>query len=130
MSANEVGISVFIDDIMDKIKYLDILTKYLKQSAQKLSLGSNSIFQQDDDLKNTAEIVKLRLLYKYKMRLHTSPQSPDLNVIENLRSKLEISAQKYNIRNKEHLKTTTRRMGTSTTRRMGKNNPSGDTNSC
>ncbi|GBM82605.1 Transposable element Tcb1 transposase [Araneus ventricosus] len=105
MSVNEVGISVFIDVIMDKMKYLDILNKNLKQSAQKLNLGSNSIFQQDNDLKHTAEIVKLRLLNKYKMRLHTPHQSPDLNVIENLRPKLEISAQKHNIRNKEHLKT-------------------------
>ncbi|GBN23628.1 hypothetical protein AVEN_179992-1 [Araneus ventricosus] len=105
MSANEVRISVFIDGIMDKMKYLDILNKILKQSAQKLSLVSNSIFQQDNDLKHTTEIVKLWLLYKYKMRLHTPPQSPDLNVIQNLRSKLEISAQKHNIRNKEHLKT-------------------------
>ncbi|GBO15627.1 hypothetical protein AVEN_112520-1 [Araneus ventricosus] len=70
-----------------------------------LSLGSNSIFQQDYDLKHTAEIVKLRLLYNCKMRLHTPPQSTDLNVIENLLSKLEISAQKHNSKNKEYLKT-------------------------
>ncbi|GBO07966.1 hypothetical protein AVEN_100182-1 [Araneus ventricosus] len=92
MSANEVGISVFIDGIMDKMKYLDMLNKNLKQSAQKLSLGSNLICQQDNDLRHTAEIEKIPLLYKYKKRLHTPPQSPDLNVIENLRSKLEISA--------------------------------------
>ncbi|GBN27252.1 hypothetical protein AVEN_109189-1 [Araneus ventricosus] len=84
---------------------MDILSKNLKQSAHKLSLRSNSIFQQDNDLKHTAEIVKLRFLYKYQMRLYTPLQSPDLNVIENLRSKLEISAQKHSIRNKEHLKT-------------------------
>ncbi|GBM56691.1 hypothetical protein AVEN_98181-1 [Araneus ventricosus] len=39
MSANEVRISGFIDGIMDKMKYLDILIKILKQSTQKLSLG-------------------------------------------------------------------------------------------
>ncbi|GBN32656.1 Transposable element Tcb1 transposase [Araneus ventricosus] len=105
MSATEVGISVFIDGIMDNMKYLDILNLNLKQSAQKLSLRSNSIFQQNNDLKLTAEIVKLRLVYKYKMRLRTPPQSPDLNIIEKLLSKLEISVQKHNIRNKEHLKT-------------------------
>ncbi|GBL85055.1 hypothetical protein AVEN_166343-1 [Araneus ventricosus] len=105
-SANEVGILVFIDGIMDKMKCLDILNKNLKQTAQKLSLGSNSsIFQQDNNPKHTAEIVKLRLLYKYKMRLHTPPQSPDFNAIENLLSKLELSAHKRNIRDKEHLKT-------------------------
>ncbi|GBN92741.1 hypothetical protein AVEN_231799-1 [Araneus ventricosus] len=82
-----------------------MLNKNLKQNAQKPSLRSNSIFQQSNNLKQTAEIVKLRLLFKYKMRLRTPPQSPDLNVIENLRSKLEISAQKHSIKNKEHLKT-------------------------
>ncbi|GBN35878.1 hypothetical protein AVEN_254816-1 [Araneus ventricosus] len=104
-SANEVGISVFINGIMDKMKCFDILNKNLKQCAQKLSLGSKSIFQQDNDLKHTAEIVKLRLLNKYKMRLHIPTWSPNLNVIENLRSKVEVSAQKHNIRNKGHLRT-------------------------
>ncbi|GBN20217.1 hypothetical protein AVEN_113815-1 [Araneus ventricosus] len=91
------------DGIMDKMKYLGELNKNLKQRAQKLSLVSNSIFQQDNDNKHTAEIVMLRLLNKYKM--HAPPQSPDLNVIENFRFKVEKSAQKHNIRNKEHLKT-------------------------
>ncbi|GBM77694.1 hypothetical protein AVEN_80298-1 [Araneus ventricosus] len=61
--------------------------------------------REEKDLKHTAEIVKLRLLNKYKMRLHIPPWSPNLNVIENLRSKVEVSAQKHNIRNKEHLRT-------------------------
>ncbi|GBN39678.1 hypothetical protein AVEN_257316-1 [Araneus ventricosus] len=75
-----------------------------RRSRRSLSLGSNSIFQQDYDLKPTAKIVKLRLLYNCKMRLHTPPQSTDLNGIENLLSKLEISVQKHNSKNKEYLK--------------------------
>ncbi|GBM78506.1 hypothetical protein AVEN_141603-1 [Araneus ventricosus] len=93
------------------MKYLDILNKNLKQSAQKLSLRSNSIFQQDNDLKYTAEIVKLWLLYNCKMQSPTPPQSPDLKGIENLWYEFETSVQKHNIRNKEYLKTATRRMG-------------------
>lgn len=88
MSANGVGNLVFVDGIMDKMKYLDILKNNLKQSAQKLNLGSSFIFQQDNDPKHTAKIVQLWLLYNCKMQLHTPPQSPDLNVIENLWSEL------------------------------------------
>lgn len=71
MSANGVGNLVFIDGIMDKMKYLDILKKIFKQSVQKLNLGSSFIFQQDNDPKRTAKIVKLWLLYNCKMQLHT-----------------------------------------------------------
>ncbi|GBN15354.1 hypothetical protein AVEN_41154-1 [Araneus ventricosus] len=54
MFANEAGILASIDGIMNRMKYLDVLNKILKLRAQKLSLGSNSIFQQDNDSKHTA----------------------------------------------------------------------------
>ncbi|GFX80797.1 transposable element Tc1 transposase [Trichonephila clavipes] len=38
------------------------------------------------------------------MQLHTPPQSPDINVIENLWTTLETAVQKHQIRNKAHLK--------------------------
>ncbi|GFU06487.1 transposable element Tcb2 transposase [Trichonephila clavipes] len=37
-------------------------------------------------------------------QLHTPPQSDDINVIENLWATLETAVQKYQIRNKAHLK--------------------------
>ncbi|GFV98733.1 transposable element Tcb2 transposase [Trichonephila clavipes] len=88
MSAGGVGELVFIDGIMDKMVHLEILKNDLQKSAVNVGLGSNFIFQQDNDPKHTAKIVKLHLLYHCKKALHTSPQSPDLNVIENLWSQL------------------------------------------
>ena len=48
---------------MNKYGYLDILKINLKESAVKLGLGVRFIFQQDNDAKHTAEIVKQWLLY-------------------------------------------------------------------
>lgn len=84
MSAAGVGNLVFIDGIMDRFKYLDILRNNLKQSAQKLGLGRHWIFQQDNDPKHTANVVKEWLLYNTPKQLHSPPQSPDLNPIEHL----------------------------------------------
>ncbi|GFY31304.1 transposable element Tcb2 transposase [Trichonephila clavipes] len=91
MSAGGVGELVFIDGIMDKMVYLEILKNNLQKSAVNVGLGSNLIFQQDNDPKHTAKIVKLYLLYHCNKKLYTPPQSPDLNVIENLWSQLEKS---------------------------------------
>ncbi|GFW72018.1 transposable element Tc1 transposase [Trichonephila clavipes] len=63
-----------------------------------------TVLEQDNDPKHTAKIVKLYLLYHCKKELHTSPQSPDLNVIENLWSQLEKSVQEHAITSKEDLK--------------------------
>lgn len=43
-----VGKLVFIDDIMDKIVYLNILKENLKESAAKLGLRQNFYFQSDN----------------------------------------------------------------------------------
>ncbi|GFX50594.1 transposable element Tcb2 transposase [Trichonephila clavipes] len=74
------------------------------ESADKLGLGSNFIFQQDNDPKHTAFVVKEWLLYHCRNQLNTPPQSPDLNVIENLWSHLERAVQKHQITSKEQLK--------------------------
>ena len=47
MSSSEVGELVFIEDIMDKLVYLDILKNNVKKSVEKLNLGDNFVFQQD-----------------------------------------------------------------------------------
>ncbi|GFX85428.1 transposable element Tcb2 transposase [Trichonephila clavipes] len=49
-------------------------------------------------------VVKGWLLYHCRNQLNTPPQSPDLNVIENLWSHLERSVQKHQITSKEQLK--------------------------
>ncbi|GFW77526.1 transposable element Tcb2 transposase [Trichonephila clavipes] len=102
--SNGVGNLVFIDSIMDHELYVDILNSNLKESAKKLGLDGNFIFQQDNDPKLTARNVKMWCLFHCKQQLHTPPQSPDINVIENLWATLETAVQKYQIRNKAHLK--------------------------
>ncbi|GFX12193.1 transposable element Tcb2 transposase [Trichonephila clavipes] len=89
---------------MDHKLYIDILNNNLKESAKKLGLDGNFIFQQGNDPKHTARNVKMLCLFHCKQQLHTPPQSPDINVIENLWSTLETAVQKHQIRNKAHLK--------------------------
>ncbi|GFU55134.1 transposable element Tcb2 transposase [Trichonephila clavipes] len=105
MASKGVGNLVFIDGIMDHKLYIDILNNNLKESAKKLFLDGNFfIFQQDNDPKHTARNVKMWCLFHCKQQLHTPPQSPDINVMENLWTTLETAVQKHQIRNKAHLK--------------------------
>ncbi|GFT94576.1 transposable element Tcb1 transposase [Trichonephila clavipes] len=89
---------------MHKMAYLNILQNNLKESADKLGLGSNFIFLQDNDPKHTAFVVEEWLLYHCRNQLNTLPQSPDLNVIDHLWSQIERSVQKHQITSKEQLK--------------------------
>ncbi|GFX23628.1 transposable element Tc1 transposase [Trichonephila clavipes] len=104
MAASGVGKLVFLDGIMYKMAYLNILQNNLKESADKLGLGSNFIFQQDNDPKHTVFVAREWLLYHCRNQHNTPPQSPDLNVIENLWSHLESAVQKHQITSKEQLK--------------------------
>ncbi|GFY02381.1 transposable element Tcb2 transposase [Trichonephila clavipes] len=104
MAVLGVGKLVFIDGIMHKMAFVNILQNNLKESADKLGLGSNFIFQQDNDPKHTAFVVKEWLLYHCRNQLNTPPQFPDLNVIENLWPHLERAVQKHPITSKEQLK--------------------------
>ncbi|GFW97804.1 transposable element Tcb1 transposase [Trichonephila clavipes] len=59
-ASNGVGNLVFIDGIMmDHKLYIDILNNNLKESAKKLGLDGDFIFQQDNDSKHTARNVKI-----------------------------------------------------------------------
>ncbi|GFY27627.1 transposable element Tcb1 transposase [Trichonephila clavipes] len=105
MAASGVGKLVFIDGIMHKMAYLNIQQNNLKESADKLGLGSNFIFQQDNDPKHTAFVVEEWLLYHCRNQLNTLPQSLDLNVIDHLWSHLQRAVQKHiKITSKEQLK--------------------------
>lgn len=63
VTASGVGNLVFVEDIMKRFQYKTILEDNLKQSVEKLCLGTSWIFQQDNDPKHTAQIVKDWLLY-------------------------------------------------------------------
>lgn len=104
MAASGTGNIEFIDTIMDKMLYMSILKKNVKASVNKLNLPSVYYFQQDNDPKHTAHIVKEWLLYNVPKQLNTPPQSPDLNPIENLWNELKIRVNKHHPTNKKDLK--------------------------
>lgn len=57
-SANGPGNLVKVDGIMRKEHYVKILEENIWQSAEKLGLGQHWTFQQDNDPKHTAKVVK------------------------------------------------------------------------
>lgn len=97
MSAAGVGNLVFIEGIMDKMCYLNILRDNLKCSAEKLGLGTTFQFYQDNDPKHKSHIVREWMLYNCPKVIQTPPQYPDLNPIENLWSILETNIRSHNI---------------------------------
>lgn len=103
VSWNGVGTLHFIEGNMNKYMYLDILKQHLKSSAEKMGLGNTFTFYQDNDPKPTSYLVKEWLLYNCPKLMKLPPQSPDLNIIENLWAKLETEIRKHNISNKEDL---------------------------
>lgn len=104
MAASGVGELVFIEEIMDKMLYLNILKNNLSKSAEKLGLAGNYYFQQDNDPKHTAHIVREWILYNTPHTLKTPPQSPDLNPIEHLWDALDKRIRTHDIGSKAQLK--------------------------
>ncbi|CAK9827571.1 Transposable element Tcb2 transposase [Anthophora retusa] len=104
MSSSGVGELVFIDNIMDKYVYLDILKNNVRKSVEKLNLGRQFVFQQDNDPKHTAYLVRQWIVFNTPHLLPTPPQSPDLNPIEHLWAHLGKCIKKHNITNRQQLK--------------------------
>lgn len=104
MSAAGTGNLTFIETTMDKFSYLQILKDNLLVSAEDFGITSDFRFYQDNDPKHKSGIVQTWLIYNCPHLMAPPPQSPDLNVIENLWSILETNIRKHKISNKTDLK--------------------------
>ncbi|GFV23490.1 transposable element Tcb2 transposase [Trichonephila clavipes] len=105
MAATGVGHLVIIDGIMNQYSYLNILKNNLSQSASKLGLDGSFTFQQDNDPKHTARVVREWLLYNVRKQIKKpTTQSPDLNPIEHLWDYLDRQIRKQEIKTKNDLK--------------------------
>lgn len=104
-SAAGPGCLHFIEGIMDQHAYLDILKTNLPRSVDKLSLGCDWRFYQDNDPKHKAYKVRSWLLYNCPHVMETPPQSPDINPIENLWNYLDTKVREHQVSSKTQLKT-------------------------
>lgn len=84
VAASRVGRMNFVESIMDRFVYLNILRFNMRASAEDLGILDDFHFQQDNVPKHTANIVKEWLSLNAPHLLKTPPQSPDLNPIEHL----------------------------------------------
>ncbi|GBM34364.1 Transposable element Tcb1 transposase [Araneus ventricosus] len=100
MSAVGVGNLHFIDGIMDKYMYLDILKQNLKQSAEKMGILPHYKLYPDNDPKHNGHICRLWALYHCPQVIKTAAQSPDLNPIENIWDHLNNRIRKFKIYSK------------------------------
>ena len=79
-----------IDGIMDAGKYITILNDNLLGTLRDYGVRPRAIyFQQDNDLKHTSKLAKAWFASNHIDVLAWPPNSPDINIIENLRSHLE-----------------------------------------
>ncbi|CAK9796240.1 Transposable element Tcb1 transposase [Anthophora quadrimaculata] len=104
IAAAGVGNLAFIDGILDRHLYKSILEKHLQPSVDSLGMGRDWIFQQDNDPKHTARLVKDWLLYYAPRQLGSPPQSPDLNPIEHVWELLTRKIDHTTVNSKESLK--------------------------
>ncbi|KAI5150377.1 hypothetical protein ENBRE01_1458 [Enteropsectra breve] len=78
ISYNGVGNLVFIEDTLDSIKYIQLLSNNLEAFADKMNLGS-IIFQQDGATCHTSKLTKGYMEEIGIKLLKRAAQSPDLN---------------------------------------------------
>jgi len=102
-SANGVGDLYLVEGILKKEQYQTILETHAIPNALRLFSDQNWIFQQDNDPKHTAKVIKLWFVNNNTQILDWPSQSPDLNPIENLWSILDNSLKLRRPNNEQEL---------------------------
>lgn len=84
MAESGVRKLVFIDQVMDKNLYLNILQDTLKHIAKQFRLEGRYYFVHDNDPKHKSNLIRDWLIYTVPHFLGTPPKLPNLNTIDNL----------------------------------------------
>ena len=100
---NGVGQLHRINGIMNARKYRLILSTQMIPSSRELFDGSPWIFQHDNDPKHTSGLIQRYLANKNVNVMVWPSQSPDLNPIENLWSKLDFDVRTRKCNTKDDL---------------------------
>ena len=98
-----VGHLYLVDGILLKEQYIQIVEDHFYPSAMDLFPELDCIFQEDNDPKHTARIVKQWWADQQLHRMDWPSQSPDLNPIENLWTMLDRAAMDRQPRNDQEL---------------------------
>jgi transposase len=102
-SSKGMGRLVFIEEIMDRYLYLDILRNNLRDSARIMGLDDFT-FQHDNDPKHSSKLIKEFLEHEKIKILDWPSQSPDLNPIEHVWAYMKRQLYGKNFKTKIELK--------------------------
>lgn len=93
----------FIDKVMDRYVYLNILKLNLKLSVKEFGTSDCYYFQRNN-LTYKSHLIREWLLCNTSHALEIPPQSPDINIMEYIWGELKFRARKYIISNVNYLK--------------------------
>ncbi|GFT51040.1 transposable element Tcb1 transposase [Trichonephila clavipes] len=119
---NRMHIIVLLEEIRERDEYIDTVRRVLRKAGyngrvarkkpligkrnrvKRLKFAKEHILKPQQFWNEVIFSDEKWLLYHCRNQLNTPPQSPDINVIENLWSHLERAVQKHQITSKEQLK--------------------------